>query len=193
MTENTSAMHLDHDLGFLRPMTEVDLELVLAWRNHPSIRAHMYAQHEITKDEHRAWWTRVASSPTAAFFIYERLGVPLGYVSFSEIESKNATATWGFYTAPDAPRGTGTLMSFAAMDLSFGALGIRKLSAQVLGRNAASQRLHEKFGFVREGRLRDHVLVNGQLVDVHCFALFADIWVTLRSGKLRLITERLLK
>ena len=90
MTENTSAMHLDHDLGFLRPMTEVDLELVLAWRNHPSIRAHMYAQHEITKDEHRAWWTRVASSPTAAFFIYERLGVPLGYVSFSEIESKNA-------------------------------------------------------------------------------------------------------
>lgn len=185
----------DLDFGRLRPMTRVDLERVLFWRNHPSIRAQMYTQHEITLEEHRAWWGRVEGSPKFRFFVYERAGVPLGYVAFSEIAPEPRTATWGFYTAPEAPKGTGALMTFCAMDMAFGprvsGLALRKLNAETLGRNAASLRLHESFGFVREGLFRDHVLVGDALDDVHRLALFAKDWAPLRPDKLQFLTERL--
>lgn len=179
------------DLGALRPMTDADLVQVLAWRNHPDIRANMYTQHEITLDEHRAWWERVKASPKFASFLYEREGQPTGYVAFSEIARGPDTATWGFYTAPDAPKGTGSLMSFAAMDMAFGALALRKLNAEAIGRNAASLRLHESFGFRREGLFRDHVLIGDALDDVIRLALFAEDWAALRPAKLQSLTERL--
>lgn len=179
------------DFGQLRPMVDKDLEQVLAWRNHPSIRAHMYTQHEITFDEHRGWWERVKDTRKVALFIYERAGQPLGYVAFSEIARGPDTATWGFYTAPDAPKGIGSLMSLAAMDMAFGALALRKLSAEAIGRNTASLRLHESFGFQREGLFRDHVLIGDALDDVIRLALFARDWVALRPTKLQSLTERL--
>lgn len=176
--------------GQLRPMTDCDLELVLAWRNHPSIRKNMYTQHEITPDEHRGWWNRIKNSPTFRLYIYEQDGEPKGYVAFSDIARGAGTATWGFYTSPDAAKGIGSLMTLAAMDVAFGSLGLRKLNAEVIGCNAASIGLHESFGFLHEGLFRDNVLIGDALDDVHRFALFARDWAALRPAKLQTLTER---
>lgn len=181
----------EYDFGVLRPMSDADLERVLVWRNHPSIRANMYTQHEITPEEHRAWWERVKASPAARFFIYERHGEPTGYVAFSEITPGPATASWGFYTAPTAPRGSGSLMTFRAMEMVFGTLGLRKLNAEVVRRNVASRALHESFGFQCEGLFREHVMIGDALDDVIRLALFAKAWAALRSAKLQTLTERL--
>lgn len=181
----------DIDFGVLRPMTEADLEKVLSWRNHPGIRAHMYTQHEITLDEHRAWWDRIQGSPKFRFFIYESTGQPLGYVAFSELARASATASWGFYTAPDAPRGTGSMMAFCAMDVAFGPLELRKLNAEAIRRNVASLRLHESLGFVQEGLFRDHVLVGDAFDDVIRLALFATDWRARRSARFETLTMRL--
>lgn len=180
----------DVNLGMLRPMNSADLDRVLKWRNHPSIRTNMYTQHEITPVEHQAWWERVKDSPNFRPYIYERDGIPLGYVAFSEISSKNKTATWAFYSSPDARRGTGSLMEFLALDEAFGAIGLRKLSCEVLGRNARVVKMHERFGFQREGLFREHVLIDGAFDDVHRLALFANEWTAMRAKTLKLIEER---
>lgn len=177
--------------GLLRPMTDADLERVLAWRNHPAVRAHMYTQHEITVEEHRTWWVGAKDTAKSRFLIYEQAGQPMGYVAFSDIARGSDTATWGFYTAPHAAKGTGSLMTFCAMDLAFGSLDLRKLNAEVVGRNAASLNLHANFGFIREGLFRDHVKIGDALDDVHCLALFAENWAALRADKLKTLTERL--
>ena len=39
----------------LRPAAEADRDRVLAWRNHPQVRAVSLTQHEITPAEHAAW------------------------------------------------------------------------------------------------------------------------------------------
>ena len=191
MSETKRLSRPGPDFGMLRPMIDADLERVFFWRNHPSIRSHMFTQHEITLEEHRAWWDSVKGSPKFASFIFERACTPLGYVAFSEIATTTATATWGFYNAPDAPKGTGSLMSLAAMDMGFGPLGLRKLNAEVLGRNVASQQLHKSFGFVRRGFFRDHVLTGELLDDVHCLSLYSQDWAALRPAKVRSLAERL--
>mgnify|MGYP000639041833 CR=1 FL=1 len=179
------------DFGNLRVMAERDLEQVLAWRNHASIRLHMYTQHEITFDEHLSWWNRVSESPNYALFIFERMQRPMGYVAFSEITQKNTTATWGFYTAPDAPKGTGSLMTFAAMEMAFGPLRLPKLDAEILDENTASLQLHKSFGFLSQGLIRNSRLVGDELVSVHRFTLDSDRWKQLRSLKMQLLKKRI--
>ena len=82
-------------------------------------------------------------------------------------------------------------LTLAAMDMGFGPLGLRKLNAEVLGRNAASQRLHKSFGFVCKGLFRDHALIGEAFDDVHRLALFSEDWAALRSAKVRSLTKRL--
>ena len=82
----------DKSLGKLRLMTETDLPLVLSWRNHPSIRRHMYTQNVITQEEHLAWWEAAKTSSKSQLYIYERGETPSGYVAFTQIAPQSATA-----------------------------------------------------------------------------------------------------
>ncbi|WP_037293562.1 UDP-4-amino-4,6-dideoxy-N-acetyl-beta-L-altrosamine N-acetyltransferase [Roseobacter sp. CCS2] len=181
----------DKSPGKLRRMTETDLPAVLSWRNHPAIRRHMYTQDEITLKEHRTWWEATKTSPKSRLYIYERDETPLGYVAFSQIAPLSATAHWGFYTAPQAPRGTGSMMTFLAMDEAFGPMALRKVNAEVIKGNAASIGLHESFGFEKEGLFLAHVMIGETLEDVHRLALFADNWQAIRAAKLEKLQERL--
>ena len=46
-------------MGIIRPMEESDLDNVLRWRNHPSIRRSMLTQHEISLSEHTDWFKSI--------------------------------------------------------------------------------------------------------------------------------------
>ena len=63
----------------LRPAEDADVDAMLAWRNHPRVREMSLTQHEITPDEHAAWWARTRNDPTRAVLVYERGGVPSAF------------------------------------------------------------------------------------------------------------------
>ena len=52
--------------------------------------------------------------------------------------------------APDAERGTGSRMGRQALVWAFEHLGARQVVGRVLTHNAASLKMHEKLGFVRQ-------------------------------------------
>lgn len=138
----------------LRPMLHADLERVLAWRNHFDIRRFMYTQHEITLDEHQRWFEQVRLNPKRHLLIFEVNQEPLGFVSFSEGESAGV-ADWGFYIAPDAPKGSGRQLGRAALNHAFNKITLHKLCGQALAYNEASIRFHQSLGFQQEGVLRE--------------------------------------
>ena len=67
----------------LRPMTELDLELVLSWRNHPDIRRYMYTNHQISMHEHHAWFSDAVARPENSLLIYECYGEATGFVKIT--------------------------------------------------------------------------------------------------------------
>jgi len=160
----------------LRPLEEEDLDLILRWRNRPEVRANMFTAHEISLDEHRAWFARVSVDPTRRSYIYVEGAEPLGVVAFTELQVEDRTAAWGFYTADTAPRGVGTRMLSAALVEAFGALGLEKVWSEVLAFNAASLALHHKLGFQIEGRLRAHHVSGSARVDVVRLGLLRGEW-----------------
>lgn len=159
----------------IRPMGEGDLEQVLAWRNHPEVRRYMYTRHEISLAEHTLWFGRASQDPSRHLLIFEVNGSPRGFANVHDI-GNGGVADWGFYVAPDAPKGTGNALGRAVMHYAFETTGLHKLCGQALAFNDRSIRFHLSMGFQREGVLRQQHF-DGQLYhDVICFGLLASEW-----------------
>ncbi|MFD7645739.1 GNAT family N-acetyltransferase [Kitasatospora sp. NPDC059795] len=84
-----------------------------------------------------------------------------------------AADSWGQGLASDAAR---TVVQFA-----FDELGLHRISAAIGPDNAASIKLVENLGFIREGVLRDHVFTNGSWRDSVLYSVLAHEWTSTSS------------
>ncbi|NML86970.1 UDP-4-amino-4,6-dideoxy-N-acetyl-beta-L-altrosamine N-acetyltransferase [Polaromonas sp.] len=156
-------------------MVHADLERVLAWRNHPDVRRNMYTQHEITLDEHQRWFERTLPDPKKHLLIFEENHQPLGFVNFNEV-GNGGLADWGFYAAPDAPKGSGRQLGRAALNHAFSQLKLHKVCGQALAYNHRSIQFHQSLGFQQEGNLRDQHFDGECYHHVICFGLLCHEW-----------------
>lgn len=168
--------------GKLRSIKDEELELMLSWRNAPSVRANMYTRHEISLAEHLAWWSRAQLRKDQRYFMFEANGAPSGIVGFMDIDALNDSASWAFYASPKAPKGTGSKMEFLALEYAFHELGIHKLHCEVLAFNAPVIKLHQKFGFKVEGILREHHKLDEEFVDIYKLGLLSYEWEEQRTA-----------
>lgn len=168
------------DFGKLRDIATDELELMRAWRNAPAVRANMYTRHEISQEEHLAWWAHISGRNDQQYFMYELAGVPSGIVAFTGIDKGRRNSSWAFYSAPNAAKGTGSKMEYLALEQAFEELHLHKLCCEVLAFNSAVIKLHQRFGFLVEGVLRDQHLVDGNFVDVYRLGILSHEWAALR-------------
>ena len=164
------------EFGMLRPLRDSELELILTWRNAPSIRENMYTTHEISLSEHFDWWERTKISDSDQYFIYEFQGNPTGIVGFTDLNRENQNSSWVFYASPSAPTGTGSRMELLALDYAFNQLGLHKLYCEVLAFNAPVIKLHKKFGFKVEGILRDQHYRQDTFIDIYRLGMLNWEW-----------------
>ena len=139
----------------LKPLTTDDAEMILGWRNAPEVRKNMYSTHEITIEEHLNWIAKLSEDKSRKYFVFFRNGSPVGVIGFSEINRITGLATWAFYANPEAPRGSGSLMEYYALEYAFNNLALHKLRCEVIEFNTPVVKLHQKFGFEIEGIHRD--------------------------------------
>lgn len=161
----------------IRHMVHADLEMVLAWRNHPDVRRNMVTHHEITPDEHQRWFERFLPDPKKHLLIFEVNQQPLGFVNFSET-CNGGIADWGFYVAPYAPKGSGRQLGRAALNYAFTQVKFHKVNGQALAYNQRSIQFHQSQGFRQEGILRDQHFDGERFHNVICFGLLCPEWQT---------------
>lgn len=159
----------------LRPLNLADLSMLLRWRNHPEVRRYMYSQHEISMAEHSAWFERSSVDPACNLLIFEQNQVPHGFINIRQ-QGEGRVAEWGFYAAPDAPKGTGKRLGEAALTYAFGDAGLHKLCGRALSFNERSLQFHMSLGFQQEGILRQQHFDGQNYQDVVCFGLLASEW-----------------
>ena len=168
------------DTFTVRLVAQEDLPLILSWRNHPEVRRVMFTQHEISLEEHSNWFSKVSLDNSRCLLLVEEANKPIGYVQFTHVESEGV-ADWGFYTDPDAPKGTGRKLGVAALEHAFTTLKLHKVCGQVMGSNLVSIRFHHRLGFVQEGVLRAHQRSNFEYHDLYCFGMLSHEWSAKRN------------
>jgi UDP-4-amino-4,6-dideoxy-N-acetyl-beta-L-altrosamine N-acetyltransferase len=161
----------------LEPLSQDTYKLILPWRNAPAVRGQMYTQHEITPAEHRSWFERTQTDPTKRWYLCrDESAQAVGVVYFTDIDTELGTAFWGFFTAPETPRGMGKRILYATLEMAFDDMALAKLSGEALSSNVASIQLHKQCGFIEEGRFRAQCLVGEKRIDVVRLGMLAEEW-----------------
>ena len=83
----------------------------------------------------------------------------------------------GWHLHPDSwGHGYATEAAGALLRWAFETMDLNRVQAEVDTRNAASARVLEKLGFVREGTLREDCIVNGEVSDSWVYGLLRREW-----------------
>lgn len=134
------------------------------------------------------WRKRLAEPPEGLYLLVacDEDGVAIGQL--------------GIHTHPDSPRirhsadigmvvrddwqgkGVGTALMQAAVDMADQWLNLERLELTVFVDNAPAIHLYQKFGFVIEGTLVQHVFRDGQYVDTYTMARLRSRQQTRRNG-----------
>ncbi|MEZ5357631.1 MAG: UDP-4-amino-4,6-dideoxy-N-acetyl-beta-L-altrosamine N-acetyltransferase [Candidatus Zixiibacteriota bacterium] len=171
----------ERDGYILRPMETSDLETVWKWRNSLRIRREMYTDHEISWEEHTAWFRCISETGTSLHYVFEAHDRKLGVVNVVDISQTHSRCHWGFYIGEtDAPRGSGTIMGFLALEHLFEELDFHRVIGEAIASNGASIKYHKRLGFQEEGRLIDHACKNGYYIDVIAMAIIKDRWLRIK-------------
>jgi len=159
-------------------------------RNQENVRKFMYTDHEISTEEHANWIASLRGNKRQQVFAVVRDGIAAGLVSLSAINEQQKHAEWAFYI-DEAMQGAGigSIIEFKLLDYAFNEAGLEKLNCEVLATNQPVIRLHEKFGFVREGVRRKNVVKNGERIDVVLLGILKDEWIVARE-KIKPVIER---
>jgi UDP-4-amino-4,6-dideoxy-N-acetyl-beta-L-altrosamine N-acetyltransferase len=138
----------------------------------------MYNDHLISEAEHAAWLERLRGSDRNRVYVIFRQGAPLGVVSLANIETRHGRADWAFYLIREARGGgIGPRVELWLLRHVFDEMGLEKLNSEVLETNAGVIRLHEKFGFMREGVRRLNIVKDGERVDVCLLGMSRSEWL----------------
>jgi len=122
----------------------------------------MFHPDPIPLSQHQAWFAAQLANPSFKMYVYTLGGTPQGYGSLERIAPTEYE--WGFYLAPDCPRGNGSAMCNLLLQRAFGELGASTVHGQALRHNAASIALHRKLGFRQpENSLHDDNIVPFEL------------------------------
>ncbi len=108
--------------------------------------------------------------PLVACIDEEPVGM-LGIHTHPDMPRLRHSATLGMAVRDDwQRRGLGTALLRSAIELADGWLQLTRLELQVFTDNVAATRLYERFGFEREGTLRQAAFCDGRLRDVFVMA-----------------------
>lgn len=135
----------------LRTATDDDVDLIRQLRNQQANRDVSITAHEITADEHAAWWAKTSVDPSRRVLIYTRDGATAGVVNFFDLDA--TSGAWGFFLDADglAARGE-TLPAWIeimreATTYAFDELGLDVLTGEVLEHNAVVRQMNRRFRF----------------------------------------------
>lgn len=104
----------------------------------------------------------------------ERLLGSIGFVSFDWKARKTEIGYW----IDKAEEGKGIISASCAMliDHAFDELGMNRIEIRCSAENARSAAIPERFGFKKEGVLRESEFRNGRLQDFVVYGLLSDEW-----------------
>ncbi|MCS6808251.1 MAG: GNAT family protein [Bacteroidota bacterium] len=107
----------------------------------------------------------------------------VGVVSLSNIDFMNRKAEFGIMIGDASARGKGygTEACFLMVKHGFERLSLNRIYLGVHAQHTAAIRSYEKVGFVREGILREDVLMNGRYIDTVIMSMLASDFRTLYS------------
>lgn len=163
----------------LRAIEETDLDQIAAWRGDPAVYQGLIEQAPLSRSRQHRWYEGIAAQEkerTAFWFVIcSRDGQPIGVISLTCIDWRCSHAEFGLYIGEALFRGKGLGREALSLLLTFAFhhLGLHRIYCRVLEGNQPALALYRRLDFQEEGRMREHVFLNGRHSDLLLMGLLA--------------------
>lgn len=115
---------------------------------------------------------RFIGSRKDKFYTIDFKGAKVGLAEIFYIDHINSKCKLGILLLPEyTSKGIGTIVLDLLINITFKYLNIRKIETEILSTNDKSIKLVEKYGFEREGILKESVYINGRYEDIYLYGL----------------------
>ena len=171
----------------LRRFTEADTDAIFALQSNP--RVLRYWDAPPWKDRSQAERFIVRCKQMEEEGIGARLAIErttdrmfIGWCSLMNWDPEYRSAMLGFcLDEPAWGQGFATEAASALLGWAFDTLDLNRVQSEAGTRNAASDRVLQKLGFLREGTLRENCIVDGEVSDSWVYGLLRREWELMRS------------
>ncbi|MGL4474615.1 MAG: GNAT family N-acetyltransferase [Shewanella sp.] len=157
-----------------------DAELLLKWRTSPEISKHMFTdleQPSLAKQQ--AWIASLAGRKDYRGYMIQDDDIPIGFLCFSDIDVTHQRCSTGSYIYEREPRlKYGATMHTYICNYVFHQLKLNKIVNYVLDANDKVVKLQTLHKTRLVGHLKQHIVKNGQFLDVHVFEQLKQDWLT---------------
>lgn len=164
------------DAVTVHPIEPDDAPFLAELVDHPEVRTGTAQTTPTSVADEREWIeTLDEHNPDGFNFLVCADSEPVGTVGSLEVAQHWGTVQIGYAIHPEHwNQGYATAAVDLVVDYAVDELRFEKVTARVFETNPASARVLEKAGFLEEGVLREHVLVDGDRVDLRLFCTLAD-------------------
>ncbi|MFD2246573.1 GNAT family N-acetyltransferase [Pontibacter ruber] len=141
-----------------------------------------YAVHFDTLEavqEQMQFYDSLIQNNTGAWWAFSLKGSNqlIGACGLSSLEAEHQKAEIGFWLLPDYwGKGYVPEAARAVLKYSFEQLALNRIEAIVEGGNDQSEKVLQKLGFIREGRLREREIKHGRFIDLIYYSLLKTEW-----------------
>jgi RimJ/RimL family protein N-acetyltransferase len=167
------------DLIYLRPVNEDDLSgNYMRWLNDKEVTRFMaFGNSPITLGSMKDYLNKLRNDNNLLLAVIMADGDQhVGNIRIGPIDEYNKRSDIGIMIGDRSVLGKGIAASAMrlALNYSFNALNLRRITLGVFSENIKAIKLFESLGFAREGCLRSHSLCNGVYQDVLLYGLMAE-------------------
>lgn len=147
------------------------------WRNSSFVREKMYNKNEITEEEHKKYISSVKNDPNRGIFVFYLDDIPFGVYQYI-INTNNNCITGGHYLIDEDFQymGYGVIMAYFISVIDFDFFKCNKNYGEVISNNKRLIELNKKMRVPLEGILRQHIMVEGQYLDIYCYGVLRNEW-----------------
>lgn len=158
------------DRVYIRPITEEDTDLIIAWRNSDAVRPYFIYQKPFTREGHLKWLKTMIETGCGYQFIVcnKEDDIPIGCTYLRDYDREHNKIEYGVFLGSNEVKGKGIGTEILGLTLQFAfqTLKVHKVFARAFADNQASIGSFLKGGFTKEAHLRDEVRVNGEYRDI---------------------------
>ena len=159
----------------LRPLASGDLRRCVKWFSDPQIIRFLGRNTPVTFAEEDKWFRDYERRTDEQIFAIEVDGRHIGNLGLHKIDRTHRKADIGIVIGEPEywSMGIGTEAMRVALRYGFDALGLNKISLDVLEYNTRAIRTYERVGFQQEGIHREDLYKDGRFVNVVRMSLLA--------------------
>ena len=168
----------------LRPMEERDLPRFVEWLADRDVTRWLAAMGQPpTLEDEREWYERRREDPESVMWSIETLDGQLAGTVELRLTPRAKRAEMGIAIQDKAlwSQGLGTDSVRLVLTYAFEDLRLNRVELTTDEENTRAVRCYEKCGFVREGLLRQHRLIDGRFGNTLLMALLREEWLVSRE------------